>query len=122
MYRRTLIAAALGGLLALGPQARTHTAADGGFPARPQALLGAADAYTATLVLWVDVTYNWDRSEFLVVFGAQSPLDEDGFDIRARRFRHDGEPIGASFVISTGHADIDPHVAYDLQANRYLVV
>lgn len=122
MNRRTLLAAALGGLFALGPQAHTPTTADGGFTALPTALLGAADAYGATATLWVDVTYNWDRSEFLIVFAAQNGVDAAVWDIRARRFRHDGEPIGASFVVSTGHFDIDPHVAHDLHTNRYLVV
>ncbi len=92
------------------------------FPVTIDPLIGAATTYSATQTLFVDVAFNWDRNEFLVVFGAQNPADPALWDIRGKRFHTYGDAIGSSFLVSTGHSDHTPRVAYDLHTSRYLVV
>ncbi|REJ81198.1 MAG: hypothetical protein DWQ36_18675 [Acidobacteria bacterium] len=68
------------------------------------------------------VVYNPTADEFLVVWGR----DESSGEKRIMGQRLDGEsgaPVFTPFEISGGpDADIDPDVAYDPQANQYLVV
>lgn len=96
---------------------------DARFPVTIDPLLGVATAYNSATAIFPDVAYNADRAEFLVVFSARSVPDEERYDVRGRRYRHDGDPIAPSFLISPGGlVDVLPRVAYDLHGNHYLVV
>jgi hypothetical protein len=67
------------------------------------------------------VAYNSQRHQYLVVWYNDRPGCDD---IRAKRLRQDGAPVGGPFYISAGcPADRrNPDVAYDSLHDQYLVV
>jgi hypothetical protein len=96
------------------------------FPVTIDPLLGATNAYAVNdfdgLGHYVNVAYNWDRGEFLIVFDTVAPPTGLDREIRAKRYFDHGDAVAGSYVISEGELDIAPDVAYDLHTNTYLAV
>jgi uncharacterized cupin superfamily protein len=92
------------------------------FPLPIELVIGPpAGVHAADSVTWVDVAFNWRRGEFLVVFGQDEPGEDPS--VHMRRFRADGQPIGATMPIAVGGGwNWRPKVAYNLHVDRYLVV
>lgn len=71
---------------------------------------------------WVDVAYDFNHDEYLVVWGEDFPPAPNG--IHARLLDRHGFPKGAAFDVAPpgGHARRNPAVAYDGEGDRFLVV
>jgi hypothetical protein len=76
---------------------------------------------TSTAAVVPSVAYNSDRDEYLVVWWNDRPGNDD---IYGRRVSGDGALIGNWFAVAAGagHERAFPDVAYNSQAEEYLVV
>ena len=97
------------------------------FPVTIDPLFGAATTYVDPVVNAlghdVDVAYNWDRGEFLVVFDATREGTILDREIRAKRFFENGDAVATSYAMGrTWVINVGAKVAYDLHTNTYLVV
>jgi hypothetical protein len=97
------------------------------FPVTIDPLFGATTTFangdSNMLGHGVDVAYNWDRGEFLVVFDAMQPDRVIDRHIRAKRFTDNGDAVSSSYVIGDASViNLGARVAYDLHTNTYLVV
>lgn len=93
--------------------------------ATAQPLFGSTTVDPNGIFWGLDLAYNAERAEFLVVYPAIDPALPGGQDIRlrARRYQEMGDPVGASWLLGdvAGHSAL-PAVAYDQHTRRYLVV
>ncbi len=91
------------------------------FPVTIDPLISAAViTFSADSTFGTDVAYNWARSEFLVVFSADT-TDPDR-QIRVKRFDAAGNSFAGSTLVYTGPGATRPKVAYHMASDQYLVV
>jgi hypothetical protein len=91
-------------------------------PASAQPLFGTTTVDANGAFWGLDLAFNPERAEFLVVYPALGEPVQNDLQLRARRYREMGDPVGTSWLLSDVETNVMPAVAYDQHTRRYLVV